>query len=151
MAATTGSELDRDTAIRLLLRSTVVEPVKNCWLWQRTKIWGGYGQTQWHGRLQLVHRVMYEHYFGPIPAGKDLDHLCRVRACCNPFHVEPVTRRENMLRSPHTIRPTCPHGHELSGYNLVEKLNRHGGVTRYCRECGRIAQRQCRARRLARL
>jgi hypothetical protein len=38
--------------------------------------------------------------FGPIPDGLQLDHLCRVRCCVNPNHLEPVTAKENTLRSP---------------------------------------------------
>lgn len=61
----------------------------------------GYGVVGLGGRdagTALVHRVVYELLRGPIPAGLDLDHLCRRRACCNPFHLEPVGRLENVRR-----------------------------------------------------
>lgn len=44
------------------------------------------------------HRAVYEFLVGPIPVGQVLDHLCRVKACVNPRHLEPVTQNENMRR-----------------------------------------------------
>jgi len=41
---------------------------------------------------------MYEYFKGPVPDGLELDHLCRVRSCCNPDHLEPVTHKENIRR-----------------------------------------------------
>lgn len=66
-----------------------------CWIWQRgLNSFSGYGML---GR-QWAHRVVYEREFGPIPEGLELDHLCRVRACVNPVHLEPVTKNENAKR-----------------------------------------------------
>ncbi len=75
-----------------------------CWLWTahvhpRT----GYVQFRIGGRkgkMVLAHRWAYERFTGPIPAGLELDHLCRVRHCVNPAHLEPVTRSENRRRQP---------------------------------------------------
>lgn len=58
----------------------------------------GYGLVHFEAHLRLAHRVAYELFVGPIPAGLDIDHLCTVRACCNPAHLEPVTRKENIRR-----------------------------------------------------
>lgn len=61
----------------------------------------GYGQVQVGRRgegVRQVHRVLYEKVHGPVPAGMELDHLCRNRVCCHPDHLEPVTRLENILR-----------------------------------------------------
>jgi hypothetical protein len=69
-----------------------------CWLWTRNCTSGGYGQFTNGGKKHLAHRVAYEWLVGPIPPGLDLDHLCRVRNCVNPGHLEPVTRRENVRR-----------------------------------------------------
>ena len=75
------------------------EPNTGCWLWTGATV-RGYGQF-WQGdRKILAHRFAYVNLVGLVPIGKELDHLCRVRCCCNPAHLEPVTRRENMLRAP---------------------------------------------------
>ena len=72
-----------------------------CWIWLlHISTVTGYGQG-WNPTKQKVesaHVINYEAKYGPIPEGKELDHLCRVRACCNPDHVEPVTRIENAIR-----------------------------------------------------
>ncbi|MFK5284023.1 HNH endonuclease signature motif containing protein, partial [Lacticaseibacillus paracasei] len=67
------------------------------------------------GKSQKAHRFMYERLVGPIPAGMQLDHLCRVRPCCNPAHLEPVTQRENIARGrgyayTNRIKAECPSG-----------------------------------------
>ena len=37
-------------------------------------------------------------HHGPVPEGLELDHLCRIRHCVNPDHVEPVTCAVNVRR-----------------------------------------------------
>lgn len=110
-----------------------------CWIWTAAKI-KGYGtfgtskngvRTRWR-----AHRLTYELFVGPIPEGFELDHLCRHRSCCNPAHLESVTRQVNQLRgysvSGINARKThCYKGHPLSGDNL---LTGHKGE-RMCRQC----------------
>jgi hypothetical protein len=71
-----------------------------CWVWLGAKQPGpwNYGVLYHDGRTQRAHRVYYEQHVGPIPEGLQLDHLCRVPACVNPSHVEPVTQTENVRR-----------------------------------------------------
>ena len=58
----------------------------------------GYGQLYGEGKKVMAHRWSYEHHVGPIPEGVQLDHLCRVKNCVNPKHLQPVTQDENLRR-----------------------------------------------------
>jgi hypothetical protein len=96
-----------------LLRRVVVDtqgprPVDNspCWIWQGSGChgygnMGSGGRAGQNGHTVPTHRVAYELWFGPIPAGLDIDHLCRNHACCNPAHLEAVTRSVNLRRGRH--------------------------------------------------
>ena len=81
--------------------------------------------------MALAHRVAYELQVGPIPVGLQLDHLCRVRSCVNPAHLEPVTSAENTRRGLRAMKTHCPQGHPYAGENL---LIRPTGQRR-CRTC----------------
>jgi len=71
----------------------------DCWPWLGPLNETGYG-TVWRGGRKLkAHRVAYELAVGPVPDGLELDHLCRVRACVRPAHLEPVTHRVNLNRA----------------------------------------------------
>lgn len=115
-----------------------------CWIWTASIDRDGYGRfgvpgkTRSEWRMFLAHRVSYETFVGPIPKGLELDHLCRVRACTNPDHLEPVTRSENLKRSPlmgeaQKSKTHCPHGHKYTPENT--RLTTLGG--RSCRTCER--------------
>lgn len=117
-----------------------------CWTWGASHNSVGYGQMRDHVARQAIttHRYAYRLLVGPIPEGLYIDHLCRNRGCCNPAHLEPVTQKENVRRSPiHAASRThCPRGHEYAGDNL--RVERAGRV---CRECGRLrTERKRRAR-----
>ena len=62
---------------------------------------GGYGYISDDGKQMPVHRFAHLRSIGPIPKGYDVDHLCRVRNCVNPAHLEAVTRLENVRRGRH--------------------------------------------------
>jgi len=75
----------------------------DCWIWQGAVTNGGYGSVSVIGQKgKPAHRAMYEVLVGVIPSGKELDHLCRVKLCVNPQHLEVVTKTENMRRRPAT-------------------------------------------------
>lgn len=113
-----------------------------CWLWKLSTNRDGYGQMKFDGRNLLAHRVAFEVFVGPIPDGLHLDHLCRVRSCCNPEHLEPVSATENSRRAWATRRrSTCPSGHPLTGDNRY--IHSAGQA---CKECRRQAVRRYRAR-----
>jgi HNH endonuclease len=69
-----------------------------CWVWQRARTRAGYGQAFDGRKMRPAHKVYYERKYGEVPKGLVLDHLCRVRACVNPSHLEPVTHAENVRR-----------------------------------------------------
>jgi hypothetical protein len=77
-----------------------VDKTDGCWVWTGPLHRGGYAKFQARdGRKVFVHRFSYETLVGPIPEGLFIDHLCENRLCVKPDHLEPVTHRENNLRS----------------------------------------------------
>lgn len=119
-----------------------VAPVESCWIWNGRTDKDGYGLLWANGHHRRAHRLAYEHFVGPIPEGLVMDHLCRVPACVNPSHLEPVTVRENNLRgysfAGNQARQThCIHGHEFTEENTLV-----GSGQRSCRECSRIKARR---------
>lgn len=80
-----------------------VNKTDTCWLWTGGQIGKGYGVFRLNGGGKLAHRVAYQFVKGEIPEGLEIDHLCKVRHCVNPSHLEAVTRLENMLRSDNHI------------------------------------------------
>jgi hypothetical protein len=132
-----------------------VEKTEACWLWRGTMLTNGYGNFLDDGRYVRAHRWSYESVIAPIPAGLDLDHLCRVRHCVNPAHLEPVSRSTNLSRG--TVGYTakqraatvthCPQGHAYDEQNTSHKDTRYTpGGARRCRACAKEYSRQYRAR-----
>lgn len=114
-----------------------------CWLWTGPLNDQGYGRyfpNAESPRPIRAHRAAYEFFVGPIPEGLELDHLCRVRHCVNPEHVEPVTHAENVRRGAagnnKRAKTHCPQGHPYSGDNLY--LYPGPRVHRGCRACVRL-------------
>ena len=122
----------------------------DCWNWiARHTANGGYGTIQIGGRagsFVRAHRYAYELLAGPIPAGLQIDHLCRNRLCVNPAHLEPVTQQENIARGDagahYGSRTHCKWGHPFDETNTGYRKN--GG--RYCRACARRRYREQRDR-----
>jgi hypothetical protein len=99
------------------------EPNSGCWLWIGARRVREYGSIQQGDKSILAHRYVYEQHRGPIPEGKELDHLCRVPSCVNPSHLEPVSHAMNMQRA---LRKThCKRGHDLrDSYQYAERRGR---------------------------
>ena len=97
------------------------------------------------GRKQLVHRVAFQLFIGPIPEGMQVDHLCGVRHCVNPAHLETVTPLVNTRRAERgNARKThCDAGHEFTPENTRYRTDRPG---RLCRSCDAERARQYRER-----
>lgn len=120
-----------------------VEKTNECWLWTARKNDAGYGDF-WLSKAKehyRAHIMSYELLVGPVPEGLELDHLCRVRHCVNPTHLEAVTHKVNCLRgdSPlahHARKTHCPQGHEYTEEN-TRMVDTHTGKGRQCRTCHR--------------
>lgn len=116
------------------------EGVNGCWLWTGART-GGYGVFGFDGGTVVAHRAAFYLCVGPIDQGLELDHLCRVRRCVNPEHLEPVTRRENLRRSPlalpakNALKTECKHGHAFTEENTY--IGKNG---RNCRKCHAIRE-----------
>lgn len=116
-----------------------VTKTDSCWLWTGAKGPNGYGYFgSGNGQSKLAHRFSWESIRAPIPEGAELDHLCRVRACVNPSHLEPVTHTENVRRGLAGSMVThCKRGHEHNEENTVLH---HGW--RECRICNNERRRK---------
>ena len=115
-----------------------VSQTRGCWHWTGC-LTSGYGRFNRSAEvgyklLQLAHRFSWEYFIGPIPDGMQIDHLCRVRNCVNPYHLEVVSCKQNIQRGLVTrSKRYCPKGHPYAGDNLYvspsNKIN--------CRACHR--------------
>lgn len=125
--------MSRLTLDNLTEHYTVVP--SGCWEWNGAPNSGGYGRATIAARTRTrAHRAVYELLVAPIPEGLHLDHLCRVRMCVNPAHLEPVTHAENNRRAARVITH-CPSGHPYDDENTYVR-----GETghRQCRTCNRL-------------
>lgn len=114
-----------------------VEKTDTCWLWTAYVRRDGYGTFGVSGQKLMAHRVSYECLTGSIPSGLQLDHLCRVRHCVNPAHLEPVTLQINISRglagAHQRIKTHCPQGHQYNEENTYH----YADGSRHCRTCQR--------------
>lgn len=135
-----------------------VERTATCWLWVGGKSTAGYAAFSADG-INYGHRWAYVHFIGPIPEGMVLDHLCRVRHCVNPAHLEVVTNEENIARGEAHLNAAraaarlthCPHGHPKNEKNTYRRYNKKLGrwevVCRPCRNA-RLRRRAAEQRAL---
>lgn len=114
-----------------------------CWLWTGYIAKSGYGQITIHRKSWKVHRLSYSVFKSPLIPGFEIDHLCKVRHCVNPAHLEQVTKKENILRSEswsakNKRKTHCRNGHEYTPDNT---LNLKDGARR-CKACNRVTGRR---------
>lgn len=77
---------------------TKVKKTKNCWLWIGASNNDGYGNTHYNKIPISAHRLAYILEYGNIPKHLEIDHLCSVRNCVNPKHLEATTHIINIRR-----------------------------------------------------
>lgn len=126
-----------------LLSKAVINWETGCWEWTASCDHRGYGRIRVGGRAGRkvrVHRLSYEMTYGPIPEGMVIDHLCRVRRCLNPDHLEVVSGAVNILRgisvpAVNAAKTHCIRGHEFTPENTYRASNGRGGHGRGCRAC----------------
>ena len=115
-----------------------VNKTESCWLWLGA-VSRGYGVANFNGKLRRAHRISWELVNGPIPDGLQIDHLCEVKLCVRPVHMETVTGRVNTLRcerAPAAInlkKTHCPRNHPFDGAD--------SDGHRYCVRCRRAVWR----------
>jgi len=136
-----ANECGCSPACRLFIRFwRYVTKTETCWLWTGAKVTGtGYGCIVMPNRSSyMAHRLSYAWHVGPIPDGYVIDHLCQVRNCVRPEHLEAVTNAENLLRGNGVCalnkrKTHCKRGHLLDEANI--SVPPQGG--RACRQCKR--------------
>lgn len=141
----------RGAPLRERLHSSLTIEPTGCLLWTGGLDRYGYGRLKVDGSMRRVHRLMWELHEGPVPAGLELDHLCRVRRCASIAHLEPVTGKENILRGRNwsalnAAKDRCDSGHLFTEANTYMTPSGARG----CRACNREAVRRYSARKAAR-
>jgi len=128
------------------------DSLTGCWNWTAAIANKGYGVWTYQQKYIHAHRVMYSWLVAPLPTGDrgpgslTLDHLCRNRRCCNPAHLQAVTRGENVLRGEGVTAQAKRRTHCKRGHPLPEQPNRTDTIGRVCVVCHRDWHRE-KARR----
>ena len=132
---------------RIFANSTP-EPMSGCWLWLGPLAGNGYARFRLNGKNQMAHRVSYELFKSEIPTDLCIDHLCRVRCCVNPDHLEAVTIRENIMRgigltAQNAKKTCCSNSHPYTD----ENTHWDAKGKRSCEICRRTARCKYREKR----
>jgi HNH endonuclease len=147
-SAETGRFVAEDTLERFLAYVDFRTGRGGCWLWTGYRNEKGYGQF-FDGRPVRAHRFAYEWcHPGELRDDSTIEHLCRNRACVNPEHLAPLSRKMNVLigntiTAENARKTHCKDGHPLDGHNLYIKPNGQ----RQCVACRREAGRRYKARK----
>jgi len=105
-----------------------------CWLWKGCTV-KGYGHVGYERKYYRVHRLIFSWNTGKqIPDGCDLHHKCGNKSCCNPLHLEVLTKSQHSKIQPSTTKTHCKHGHVYTEQNTGR--TREG--RRKCITCSRL-------------
>jgi hypothetical protein len=104
----------------------------------------GYFHLNWKCLPErYAHRAVWTLLVGPVPDGMEIDHLCRIRSCCNPDHMEIVSHAENMRRR--GSQGLCRAGHPMTPDNVVRNGRRASSPSLLCKRCRREYRKNRRA------
>lgn len=129
---------------RVLARVAMVE---GCWVSQyHPHRKTGYARVGWseNGKVDGdgVHRIVWAYFYGPIPNGLVVNHICKVRRCVNIQHLNLKTRSDNSRDGINIYKTHCPRGHPYSGDNLmISKGGKRGRPGRVCKTCKNLLRR----------
>jgi hypothetical protein len=116
-----------------------------CWVWTGHKEKkAGYGKFWFDGKCVYAHVFSFEHFVGPVPEGKQLDHYrCWNTSCVRPSHLRPATPLENTRngKTHNAVKTHCIHGHEFTSENTRLFVDADGYLGRDCRVCKRERER----------
>lgn len=112
-----------------------IEITDTCWLWTGGTNRTGYGRGYFRGRMISPHRLVYEIVQGDLIPGMSIDHLCSVRLCVRPDHLEQVSFKTNTARGSgastvNRLKTHCVSGHEFTEENTYVYWRGRG-----CRTC----------------
>lgn len=130
-----------------LARHSLFISETGCIVWTGHKTPNGYGVLKVGGKWKSVHRLAYEQAYGPIPDGLVIDHLCRVKPCKNPDHLEAVSSQTNILRgvgitAKYAARTHCKRGHALTDDNIYNSPVRIKRGERLCKLCHKLRRKK---------
>lgn len=117
-----------------------------CWEWQGYVKPAGYPFFSVKKKTIQAHRWAYEYFKKDTIGPLTIDHLCRVKHCVNPDHLEKVTIQENLNRR--LVKQCCPHGHDMKTFGVVYERKQKGKkiLQRVCKICSRRHQKEFRER-----
>lgn len=122
-----------------------------CWPWLGSLGHNGYARFSLHGKTVRAHRYMYELMVGTIEPNMTIDHVaargCTLRHCVNPYHLEQVTMKENVLRGDtitahNKTKTECISGHSFEFWGYIDYTG-----ARQCKLCSRRRTKEHRLRK----
>lgn len=107
--------------------------IHQCWDWLSYIDPDGYSRFQIKNVSYGAHRLSWKEFFGEIPKDMVIDHKCRNRSCVNPYHMQLVTRGENVLLGIGMSAINKAKTHCLKNHPFDSKNNRGDRVCSICK------------------